>query len=306
MTHTMKYFHLTPDKQTRGPYSAAEMRALRASGAIDDDTLAAAAGETAWRPYRELNLGEESGAEPPPIAPRALGACPFCGQEIVALETPAECPHCGKTLHPGTGNLWLNFLSCMRRYVCFRGRAGRTEFWSFFLFYFLITYVVSNVWDFAVMGLYDIPFDLKEQVRAAGESAAVFALMKQYWVGCLVSVAGEYLFPLVFVLPFYGVTVRRLHDRGHSAASVVLSLIGYACLYGGIAGLISLLFPLVDQPEQAEAVFEQIIRHQDAALAATGAALSVGLILLCATGIYMFVCCLLPTKKGPNKYGPSL
>lgn len=301
----MKYFYLSPDRKPQGPYSADELRALRTSGAIDDDTLAAAAGETSWHPYRELNLGEEGEAVPPPVGPRTLGNCPFCGQEIVATETPAECPHCGKTLHPGTGNLWLNFLSCMRRYVCFRGRAGRTEFWSFFLFYFIITYVVSNVWDLAVMSIYDIPADLKEQVVATDEVADVIAMMKPYWEGCLVSMAGEYLFPLLFVLPFYGVTVRRLHDRGHSAASVVLSLIGYGCLYGGIAALIALQLPILDHPEQAEAVIEQLFVQQGTAFRAV-AAIGLGGILLGVTGIYMLVCCILPTKEGPNKYGPGL
>lgn len=302
----MKYFHLTPDKQTRGPYSADELRALRASGAIDDDTLAAAAGETSWRPYRELNLGEEGDAAvPPPFGPRTLGNCPFCGQEIIGTETPTECPHCGKTLHPGTGSLWLNFLSCMRRYVCFRGRAGRTEFWGFFLFYFIITYMVQHVWDLAVMSFYDIPDDLHEQVAAAGEIADVVAMMKLYWEGCLASMAAEYLFPLLFVLPFYGVTVRRLHDRGHSAASVVLSLIGYGCLYGGIAGLMALLFPIFEHPEQAEAVFHQLLDLQGTALLGVGAMMGIGMLLLSVTGIYMLVCCILPTKQGPNKYGPS-
>ncbi|MCQ2365331.1 MAG: DUF805 domain-containing protein [Akkermansia sp.] len=296
----MNYFHLTPDKQTRGPYSAAEMRALHASGAIDDDTLAAAAGDAGWRPYRELTLAD--GVEPPPIGPRTLGNCPFCGQEIVDTATPAACPHCGKTLHPGTGNLWFNFLSCLRRYACFRGRATRTEFWSFYLFFYIISMVCNYLCQITMAGLYDIPADLEQQLHAADDVSQVWATIEPYLAGCGISVGIQLLVALLFTLPYWGVTVRRLHDTGRSAAAFVWNLIGWVMCCGGLGYFVWLLFAAGWDEEVMELMVENDIMLPIVALGA----LLLGFLIMLISGLYMLVCFLLPTKQGGNKYGPSL
>lgn len=297
----MKYFHLTPDRQTCGPYSAEELRALRASGAIDDDTLAAAAGDSNWRPYRELHLGAEGEAAPLPVAPRPLGNCPFCGQEIVGTETPAECPHCGKSLHPGTDSLWLNFLSCMRRYACFRGRAGRTEFWSFYLFYLIFTTLAEQAWKIITMYLYNTPADLQEQVQAAGGLNDVITLLAPYTEAIVFGVSGQMLIPALFLLPYMAVTVRRLHDTGRSAA-VYLCYIGGLTLCGG--GILWFAYMMYSAGWN-ENVFALMCRNNDGTMISL-AALAAGFILLLVSGLYLLVCFFLPTKKGANKYGPSL
>lgn len=296
----MKYFHLTPDKQTRGPYSAAEMRALRASGAIDDDTLAAAAGDSNWRPYRELEL--DTSLVPPPIGPRALGNCPFCGQEIVGTETPAGCPHCAKTLHPGTGNLWLNFLSALRRYACFRGRATRTEFWSFYLFYLVIGYVAKFVIELTMTLYFDYPVDLQEQLRGAEDVPDMIALLQPHLSTLIGGTLTEYGVALLFLLPYLAVTVRRLHDTGRSAAALLWYALGLVLCFGGGAWFGWTLWSVgADADLLAEA-----LGSNHAAVMNAAAALVSGFFILCVSGIYLFVCFLLPTKKGPNKYGPSL
>lgn len=304
----MKYFYLSPDRTPQGPYNAAELTALRASGVIDDDTLAAVAGDAAWRPLRELNLGEGADAVvPPPVGPRALGNCPFCGQEIVSTETPAECPHCGATLHPGTGNLWLNFISCLRRYACFRGRAGRTEFWSFYLFYFLFSTAAEYVWKTGVMVFYEIPDELREQLHAAAQSPAeMMQILAPHLEGCFVALAGEYIVPLVLLLPFCGVCVRRLHDRGHSACSLVLLFLSMVCMTGALVGMASLVFPLCEQFTNREDLIDFLQAGPIQTLAYHAAVLVLGFILYCISLLYLFICCVLPTKEGANKYGPSL
>ena len=296
----MNYFHLTPDKQTRGPYSAAEMRALHASGVIDDDTLAAAAGDAGWRPYRELVLGDA--AEPAPAEPRALGNCPFCGQEIVAAGTPAACPHCGRTLHPGTGNLWLNFVSCMRRYACFRGRATRTEFWSFYLFFYIITKVCNYLCQTVVVRVYDIPADLQQQLRAAEDVPQVWATIAPYLEGCGISVGIQLLVVLAFTLPYWATIVRRLHDTGRSAAALVWNILGWVISSGGLGYFVWLLFASGWNEEVMELMVENDIMLPLAALGA----LLLGFLIVLISGLYMLVCFLLPTKQGGNKYGPSL
>lgn len=296
----MNYFHLTPDKQTRGPYTAAEMRALYASGVINDDTLAAAAGDANWRPYRELTLGDA--VEEPSAEPRTLGNCPFCGQEIVAAETPAECPHCGKTLHPGTGNLWLNFVSCMRRYACFRGRATRTEFWSFYLFFYIISTVCNYLCQTAVVRVYDIPADLQQQVHAAEDVPQVWATIAPYLEGCGISVGIQLLVTLLFTLPYWAVIVRRLHDTGRSAAALVWNMLGWVMCSGGLGYFVWLFFSAGWNEEVIELMVENDIMFPLVALGT----LLLGFLIVLFSGLYMLVCFLLPTKQGGNKYGPSL
>lgn len=296
----MKYFHLTPDKKPSGPYSAAELRALHASGVINDDTLAAAAGDAGWRTYRELELGEA--VEPPPIGPRALGNCPFCGQEIIDAETPAACPHCGAVLHPGTGNLWLNFVSCMRRYACFRGRATRTEFWSFYLFFYLISMVSNYLCQIIVMGLYDIPADLEGQLHAAEDVQQVWATVEPYLEGCGVSVGIQLLIALLFTLPYFGVVVRRLHDTGRSAAALVWNILGWVMCGGGFGYFVWLLFASGWNAE----VMGLLVQNDTMLPLVAFGILLLGFLTALISGLYMLICFFLPTKQGGNKYGPSL
>lgn len=299
----MKYFYLSPDRKPQGPYSAEELRALHASGVIADDTYAAAAGDPNWKAFRDLSLDTPvAGAVPPPVGPRALGACPFCKQDIVGMETPAQCPHCGKTLHPGTGNLWFNFLSCMRRYVCFRGRASRTEFWSFYLFFFLITLAANMIWETVTASMFELPADLQQQILAA---ESPFEILEPFLKGVLVSSLGEYLFPVFFYLPFWGVTARRLHDIGHNITGLVLYLVSNALVIAAVAGMVYILYPLFSELPDAEEV-TLFIQQNSISLGFCVLTLLLSFLILIGSFIYLLVCALLPGKAEGNKYGPSL
>lgn len=295
----MKYFHLTPEKQPRGPYSAAEMRALHASGVINDDTYAAAAGDANWRPYRELRLDADD-SEAAPTEPQTLGSCPFCRQDIIGTETPAVCPHCAATLHPGTGNLWGNFLSCMRRYACFRGRATRTEYWSFYLFYLIISSVAEQVWKSFLSLFYDVPADLQDQVKMAGDLEDILTSLSPHAEAILMAVCGQFIIAAALWLPYMAVTVRRLHDTGRSAA-VLLWYFGGAVLVGG--GLLWFAFLLYTAGLNEE-VFA-LLCENDSILPIAVGAMAAGMVIFLISALYLFICTLLPTKKGANKYGPS-
>lgn len=284
-----------------GPYSAQELLALRASDAINDETLAAAAGDPTWRPLRELKL-EEAGAEAEDNEDTARSNCPFCGQEIVGTETPAACPHCGKTLHPGTGNLWLNFISCLRRYACFRGRATRTEFWSFYLFYFLITYVAEMLIELVLATQFAFPPDLQKQLRGAADFGEMCAMLQPHLSAAIGGTLAEYGVALLFLLPYLAVTVRRLHDTGRSAAALLWYFLGMVLCCGGIGWFAWALWNSCLN----EAALKQLMRADLDAVACASFAMVAGLITLCISALYILVCLLLPTKKGGNKYGPSL
>lgn len=82
------------------------------------------------------------------------------------------------------------FMEGLKKYAVFSGRASRAEYWYFFLFYIIIAVV-----------LYIIDSVLKTKGMLAG------------------------LFYLAIILPYLGVTIRRLHDIGKSGPWIFISLI---------------------------------------------------------------------------------
>lgn len=82
------------------------------------------------------------------------------------------------------------YVKVMKQYVDFGGRARRTEYWMYFLVYFLITLVCG-----VVEGVLSMP-------------------------GTLTSIVA-----LVHLLPSIAVTARRLHDTDRSAWWILISLI---------------------------------------------------------------------------------
>ena len=85
-------------------------------------------------------------------------------------------------------NWYLTLMT--QKYASFSGRARRTEYWMFFLVYFVIALVIGGVEGLLSIG---------------GYLTGIFAL--------------------VHLLPSLGVTVRRLHDTGRSGWWILLSFI---------------------------------------------------------------------------------
>jgi uncharacterized membrane protein YhaH (DUF805 family) len=93
------------------------------------------------------------------------------------------------------------FLAVIKNYAGFSGRAGRREFWMFYLVYILIFIAI------AVVGAI-LPNSI----------AFVFSALTG-------------IFALAMFIPTLAVSVRRLHDTDHSGWWVLLSLIPLAGLY---------------------------------------------------------------------------
>tara|TARA_Y100001970_G_scaffold286366_1_gene408329 strand:- start:11 stop:376 length:366 start_codon:yes stop_codon:yes gene_type:complete len=84
---------------------------------------------------------------------------------------------------------------CLNKYVDFKGRARRSEYWFFFLF----TLLVSVILGFAEGYLGIFP-NINQSILAN-------------------------IFALIVLLPAIGVGVRRLHDTNHSGWWYLLSII---------------------------------------------------------------------------------
>ena len=102
------------------------------------------------------------------------------------------------------------FIAALKKYAIFRGRACRSEYWYFVLFYLLIH---------IVLGLMD----------------GILGSQRREGAGLLGS-----LFALAMLLPTLAVAVRRLHDIGKSGWWLLVSLVPL------IGGLIPLVFAVRD------------------------------------------------------------
>ena len=85
-------------------------------------------------------------------------------------------------------NFTQSVSTCFKKYLDFKGRASRSEFWYFFLFYTLASFLIGFVIGFLMS-----PY---------GESEMLFVLIIVFVVGLFI--------------PALSVTVRRFHDFGVS------------------------------------------------------------------------------------------
>ena len=96
------------------------------------------------------------------------------------------------------------FILCLRKYVDFKGRARRKEFWLFTLFY-LIALVIPPAVIIPIAVIYRHTIDIAFCIR--------------------INVVVEILVIFSLLLPAYAVTVRRLHDTNRSGLWVIGSIV---------------------------------------------------------------------------------
>lgn len=104
--------------------------------------------------------------------------------------------------------------SCYAKYATFRGRAPRSEYWFFHLFFFVIFYALAFTGVF-VAGPDDNP--------ATPAYTAIGWLMGLFAAGS--------------ILPILAVSVRRIHDTGASGWFILTWIVGvvglvWACIPG--------------------------------------------------------------------------
>ncbi|MCA9005659.1 MAG: DUF805 domain-containing protein [Planctomycetaceae bacterium] len=112
------------------------------------------------------------------------------------------------------------YMAVLKKYAEFSGRARRKEYWMFFLFNVIISFVISIVGSII------------------GER------------GGLISVSLSVLYSLFVFIPGLAVTVRRLHDTNRSGWWILISLVPV------IGGIILLIFMILDSDPNANAYGE--------------------------------------------------
>ena len=103
---------------------------------------------------------------------------------------------------------WTAVKTCFRKYFDFTGRARRSEYWWFVLFYCIVMFI----WIFLSAFLTAFGF------------ASMSTSSSPYTIVIISAVV--MLLPIIFfIIPGYSAQTRRLHDTGHSGWWVVASIV---------------------------------------------------------------------------------
>lgn len=146
---------------SNGPVSAEEFEQLVAVGTIRSDTLVWQEGMEDWLPFSRA-AGQDSGAAMPPPSP------------VNDTEDPAR---------PDANTFVGAIKDALARYVDFKTRSTRSQFWWWVLGYILVCIVAAMI----------------DGTLGMGDSGPV---------GLLVSLA--------LLLPSIAISIRRLHDIGRT------------------------------------------------------------------------------------------
>ena len=291
----MKYYYLNSEKKPQGPYSKEEMQSFLNSGVINDKTLAAVAGDSKWKALSELFSSEEQ--EECSTWNTELGNCPHCKLALEGKSVPENCPGCGHGRQGHSKGLWGAFIYAIKNSFNWKGRATRTEFWGFYLFYYII-YQVLNAISNAL-----IPSGANEALQKSVDSDDLGQMVEgiaTYFQDATVIVILSLtsIIWLVFLFPFLSVSVRRLHDTGRSAFAVIFGSVAYIAFMGSFIWFIGVMMcnladtEVMEPSDMPDFTFAML-------------SLMVNSLILFVMHIYLFIMMLIPSQKGPNKYGPS-
>lgn len=265
------YYYLNDAKEPQGPHTRDELRAMLAVGTLTESTLAARQGDNGWQPLAALlSTAEKSqGAA-------TAGTCPDCGKKLplVGDQLPQQCPKCGYCLRPETPtNLWQNFVLALRKTCVWKGRATRTEYWSFFLFSYLAQMATRVVLQIAVVSI--------------GLSSHEPSFLSTGFSVCLALVAFLFMVALMWLtIAQISVTIRRFHDVGFS---------GFWLL--GFVPLIIAAFSLM--------ITSMVLGVENIEIVPTPLTLILGMLIYLGYGVFFFVLTVKDSNRGPNRFGPS-
>ena len=103
-----------------------------------------------------------------------------------------------------------HYLACWKKYAVFTGRASRTEFWSWCLWNMLLFFLVSLLLAFVTTNAVNAPAPGQTPPTPIA-AVALFVIVQLYM--------------LLSLLPWIGVTIRRLHDQNTSGFWILLALL---------------------------------------------------------------------------------
>ena len=108
----------------------------------------------------------------------------------------------------------MNFISsikmCFKKYIDFNGRASRSEFWYFTLllvFAYFGLLIIVNYWNDSNF-FYELSDSLYNSINYL-----IYGMF--------------YGLPIICLIPFVSVTIRRIHDIGQSGFVILIFFVGF-------------------------------------------------------------------------------
>lgn len=250
----------------------------------------------------------ENAAEPPPstahtVAPEPTlcitdPPCPRC-QSALSVEggrLPELCPACNYILRAQRPHaLNHNFRLAFRKALVWKGRATRREFWGFAIIMGALGLVPALALDILCRGA------VSERISEYIAPIPTIPPMLWYIVTPMLA-AAMLIWVLALPLPLISLTIRRLHDVGHSMRWLTAALVfwGGAAIAFSVSG-ISMLIALLTGADSCSAETPTL---NIALEYSTIAALALGsMATVFSLAIIMFS--LMDSQRGTNKYGPS-
>lgn len=220
--------------------------------------------------------------------------CPRCSTKLPVTDDklPEACPGCGLLLRAHKQKAYNhNCALVWKKAFVWRGRAPRREFWGFAIIMGGVGLLLALLLDIVCGGLLMSLF--REYVYPVPQ------LPEMLFCILFAMVCAAILLWLIFVpLPLFSVTVRRMHDVGHSMFLPMLTLLLFvgAGMGIGFLGVMCTFALLSTSGPDSDAIFTTT--RVIAALAPAALAAIFGLIIL--------MMCLMDSERGTNKYGPSV
>lgn len=216
-------YHLASNSEILGSYRYSELQSNPAL--LEACTYVWTEGYSHWHevsyfpeivallPHEEAR---EEVVSPPPVPPFAKGI-PETKKSFSSFEEKSR-----------PKNTLEHFVYCIKNFATFDGRASRSEFWSFMLFYAIGWLIINTLLGVGadlfslINGMWFIGIDLIEALEDLDIVFDGFFLANPFTT-VMSGVLGIY--SLVMLLPMLAVTSRRLHDSNKSALFLFFLLI---------------------------------------------------------------------------------
>lgn len=319
------YYYLDEENKPRGPFSLEQIAALFISGTIKPETLVAMAGEDQWKAVQTQSWYQDGQIVTSPVSVNSFangvgvdpGKCSYCHHEIKGWSIPLECPTCKRRMRPVSDGFFSAMAFAFRNIVNFRGRATRQQYWAFFVG--MIPFLLLLVLGVVAIVLYQFKLILSDMPL----DQVPMAFSNMLYTVCMMCII-----PALFCLPMY---VRRMHDIGLSGkwiitAFLLIQVAGFVTFYqatsvandpvaeakAALDELETLSFDTPEDKIEAQELvrLDMIIQLAGSLEDAEKSYLSpviLGLnIFTHLFSIWIFVMGFIDSKRGPNKFGPSL
>ena len=286
----MRYYYLEHEKNPQGLYTRDELRSLLEKGLIDVDTLVACAGDAHWRKLSELfsELSDKCSTwnknEP---------LCPYCKH---ALTSDSHlCANCGRSMYCPRKGLFGTFFYVIKGSFNYKGRAGRREFWLFYLAYFLFYMCIFWLEDYLSKPSVCDSDVITDSELLLSEISNHF--MDSY-TDIVLSSSFTSIYCLLMLFPFLAVSVRRLHDIGISALPVVIGSISY------LIGSVCVFWFLFSLPNISLDTLKDT-QFIDYKLFICPFIIIVSYFCFFVMSVFLLVSMFIPGHAGNNQYGPA-